>query len=397
MFTEEDYEIANTKDVQAARKKILAHIQLGDKEANRLIEFCAANIPRDSYVHPRAMELDLEPPRAPDYHNESPLLMAYLQKPKTFCKIHPHALGQLCDLIGLPRTWMNKLNVPSENRWKRSLLMHSLNTSFYNTTLLNARKKEAEFLHRKVGNELRAVLTQSYNRHLVSAVVLMPFLEVCAELGVKPVRAQITDMKVGLQCYLPFAFEPIPGEFLALGVWWGNSDFGQGKLRVSHTIMRLANGGSLLTEDSFSRVHLGSVVTDTDLRMDDQVAVKELEAVAAAIQSGVRAALEPAQVKKVLSAVTAAHEEKIPWSSLSHNLSRLLRKDELESIRLSMVDRIEDLPPPGVGSNGQPFVSKWWAAAALARLANSELDAVRSGELQQYAGQYLEDPEVQKS
>lgn len=395
-YTEEDYKIANTVATQEARKLMNTRIKLGVHEQRRLLEFCAANIPADSYVPPSRMRFGINND-AKTATASSPVTLTYLQGPSNNpaatlkeVALHSHALGQLCDLVGLPRTWLNKLNVESEDRWRRNMLVADLNTLFDRIKLLNARKQPAEFLHRRVGNELRAVLTQSYNRHLVSLAVLQPFLEVAKEVGLQPAKAIITDMKVGLQTYLPYAFEPIPGEFIALGCWWGNSDFGQGKLRVSHTVMRIANGSSLLTEDSFSRVHLGSVVTDTDLRMDDTVAVKELEAVAAATKSAVRSAMEPAQVEKLLNAITAAAEADIPWKTLSISLSKFLSKEEVKTVELWCAEGITDLPRAGVGADGAPLPSRWWAAAAVSVLADKQVDEGRAGELKQAAGQYLE-------
>lgn len=394
------YGIEETEETKKARERMRSHIQLGERERARLIRACAENIPIDSYVPPSRMEFDLnqDGKGIGETTDESPVVINYLQGPPnrirdrmSAYRIHQHALGQLCDLVGLPRIWMNKINQPSEKSWKRMLLVHDLNTMYKNTVLLNARKKPAEFLHRRVGEELRAVLTQSYNRHLVSAAVLQPFLAVCDELGLMPVKAVVTDMKVGLQMYLPFAFEPIPGEFIAMGAWWGNSDFGQGKLRVSHTVMRLATGSSLLTEDSFSRVHLGSVVTDTDLKMSDEVAVRELEAVSAATQSAVRSAMEPEQVNKVLKAIKAAHEVQIPWLKLKEKFAKFLTQGELTDVEKAMEEGIQELPAPGRAADGSLLPSRWWAAAAVAHLADKQMDEARSAELKLSAGTFLEE------
>lgn len=401
MATNADYDIADTLENQKARERLKHVVSLGVREQNRLIAHCASSIPSDSYVHPSLMEFGvqyIDPKALEQGGDNAPVILSYSIGPvksphslKTAAKIHQHALGQLCDLVGLPRIWLNKLNVESDKAWRRDMLVEDLNTLFKKIPLLNARKRPAEFLHRKVGNELRAVLTQSYNRHLVSNAVLQPFLEVCSELGLKPASAVVTDLKVGLQTYLPFAFEPIPGEFIAIGAWWGNSDFGQGKLRISHTVMRIDSGSSILAEDSFSRVHLSAIVTDSDVRLSDDVAVKELDAIAAATKSAVRSAIEPAQVQKLLNAITQAHEAKIPWSTLKKDFSKFLSKEEVVSMEDALNHRIQELPPPGVGSDGQPLPSRWWAAAALAHLASKQMDEGRSADIKQAAGKFLEE------
>lgn len=381
-FTEKDYELADTPERREAKAKLVARFKLGKGQKERLIKHCADNLPRDSYVSPASMLFMVGD------HDDDELYLQYDNNPKKVVELHAHALSQLCNIVELPALWRKKLDV--RKLWRRVLLAHDLNTLYANTPLVNARKQPAKYLHRKVGNQLRAVLTQSYNRHLVSAAVLQPFLAVCEEIGLVPVAAHATDLKVGLQTYLPIAFEPVPGEFIAIGAWWGNSDFGQGKVRISHTVMRIANGSSLLTEDTFSRVHLGAVVQDTDMVLSDEVAIKELEAVAAATRSAVRVGLEPEQVAKTLKAIQMANEANIAWNDLKHKLEKFLNVDEVKSLEKALNEPVEELPPPGVGKDGKPLASRWWVAAAVANIAARQSDEGRSADLKLEAGKFLE-------
>jgi hypothetical protein len=377
-----DYSQPVDEKTQRATQRVLAHLTIGEAEQQKLIDHCARNIPRDRYV----------PPSAVQYGVPASLLQIQYQragKDPECLLVHKHALGQLCDICGLPRIYMSKLNELAAGSWRRLLLAHNLNFLFANQTFTNKLKKPAAFLHRIVGGELRAVLTQSYNRHLLSNAVLQPFLAACTEVGLQPAKATVSDMRVHLQTYLPIAFQPIPGEFVALGTCWGNSDFGQGKLKISHNILRLSGGGNLVMDDAFSRVHLGSVVTDTDMVLSDDVAVKELEAIAAATRSAVIEAMRPDRVEKILEAVKEAAVASIPWSQLKQQLSKALTKDDLTSIESMLEEKIEDLPPPGVGSDGQPLASKWWAAAALAQLAEKTVDPTKAMELRGVAGSFL--------
>ncbi len=392
MHTAADYDLVESDLMREARARVLAYIKVGSNEEKKLIEYCAANIPRDRYVPVSQMHFGAQHVTARDADLErAPLVVVYAtdDPSKPHSLIHRHALGQLCDIAGLHRTYANKLNEPSEKTWRRSLLAYNLNELFHKQTFVNRLKKPAKFLHRLVGNELRAVLTQSYNRHLISVAVLQPFLEVAKEVGLGPAKATITDMRVHLQTYLPYAFEPIPGEFVALGTSWSNSDFGQGKLKISHTILRLNGMGNLVTDDAFSRMHITSVVEDTDMAIDDEVARKELEAVSAATKSAVREAMKPEQVKKILDAIKAANEEQIPWAKLKDNLSKFLSKKNLGTVESMLEDRIEELPPVLTGKDGQPIASRWWAASVLAHLSEKQTDATESMEFKQAAGQFL--------
>lgn len=387
MFDVSVYGIKDDKATRAATARVQAYLRIGENEQQRLIAHCAANIPKDRYVHPRCMKFAADPTNA-----SSPTYITYTMgrgRSAETLSVHKHALGQLCQLVKIPADYKNTLSLPSEHARGQQLLAYNLNELFDMRTFFNRLRKEAEFLHRIVNGELRAVLTQSYNRHLVSTAVLQPFLAVCKEVGLQPAKATVSDMKVHLQTYLPFAFQPISGEFVALGTCWTNSDFGQGKLRISHSILRLNGGGNLITEDAFSRMHIGSVVQDTDLRMSDEVAAKELEVVAAATRSAVLEVMQPESVYKLLTAIQRAALEQVPWLKLKDQLSKILSKEDLGTVESMMEMAIDDLPPPGTGNDGQPLPSRWWAAAALSHLAEKATDPTKSMDLKAAAGAFL--------
>lgn len=387
MYSATDYGIQEDPATLAAIKRVEAHLTIGQAEQQRLIDYCARNIPRDRYVPPRQMKFVIRPLLTP----KGEVMIRYTRAGNTEdFKVHDHAMGQLCDLAGMDRRYWRKLDVVSEpDGWRRGLFTYNLNTIFDMQPYVNKLKRPASFLHRIVGDELRAVLTQSYNRHLLSNAVLQPFLAACAEVGLRPAKATVTDMRVHLQTYLPYAFQPVPGEFVALGTCWGNSDFGKGKLKINHNILRLSGGGNLLTDDTFSRVHMQSVVEDTDIVMDDEVAIKELDTIAAATRSAVVNAMHPDQVQRLLSTIGEAAAAQVPWAKLKLQLAKALSKSDVDTLESMLTDRIEELPAPGTGSDGQPLPSKWWAAAALAHLAEKTSDAGRSMEIKQVAGQYL--------
>lgn len=392
-FTAAEYGVSIDEATRKATERVKAYLTIGEAEQRRLIEYCANNIPRDRYVPYGLMSFDLDGPESDArmciVYDTTKGKAAGGVRAKEAMLVHKHALGQLCEIAGLDARYKTKLNISSKDGWRRDLLAYNLNRLFAHQEFVNRLKKPAAFLHRIVGNELRGVLTQSYNRHLLSNAVLQPFLAACTEVGLQPAKAIVSDMRVHLQTYLPYAFQPIPGEFVALGTCWGNSDFGQGKLRINHNILRLNGGGNLLLSDSFSQVHLGSVVTDTDMVLSDEVAVKELDAIAAAIRSAVVEAMRPEQVSRILTAVKEAHANAVPWSVLKNQLSKALTKDDLASVESMLEDKIEDLPAPGTTHDGQPLASRWWAAAALSHLAEKTADPTKSMEIKLVAGTFL--------
>jgi hypothetical protein len=381
-------------EAESARSLLLSRIVVGQEQQKRIIKACSEQIPRDRYVHPHLMRFKRD--------KEGRVVINYAQGPNhdrwskyETTQIHSHALGQLADTSDMDRRYVAKLNQPSVV-FRGELLAHNLNELFHKHTYLNRAKQEAEFLHRLVGNELRGFLTQSYNRHLLSMPLLMAFIEACQEVDARPMAGFATDTKVSLQCYLPWGFEIVHGDFVAMGVQFGNSDFGDGKLKVSHTFMRVRGFATGVMEESFSRVHLGSVVRDSDLRLSDDVAKKEIETVALAIKDAVQQVLQPASVEKLISLLQRAAAEEIPWEKLRGNLSKVLNKEDVGTVKDMLEKRIEDLPPPGIGKDGRPLATRWWAAAAVAMLADKEIDVSRSSDLKEYAGKLLGETNVEQ-
>lgn len=370
-------------DDQAQKKKSIellhSKIRMGKEDQEVLLRRCAENVPRDRYVRPSNMVFTYLPDK--DKH----VTLRYL--PNEVVKIHRNALGQIADTIGLPRNYVHKLHTAED--WRESLLAYNINELFTQQEFKNRLKQPAEFLHRLVGDELRGFLTQSYNRHLLSMPMLNAFIEACNEVWAEPVAGYASDTRVGLQCYLPWAFEPVPGEFVAIGVWFGNSDFGDGRLRVSHTMMRVNCWGSAIMEDSYSRVHLGGVVRDSDIRLSDAVAAKEIDTVALAIKDSVHQILSPDPVRKLMKLIKLASEEELDWSRLKGQLGKLLSKENVDKLKEYLDTPIRDLPPPGVGENGKPLATRWWASSAVSYLAEHEPDKDKQSDLQQAAGKIL--------
>jgi hypothetical protein len=70
-------------------------------------------------------------------------------------------------------------------------------------------------------------------------------------------------------------------------------------------------------------------------------------------------------------------------------LNKALSKSDVSTIESFLTDGVIDLPKPGVGSDGEPLPSKWWAAAALSLLAEKQTDTSKSMEIKALAGTYL--------
>lgn len=367
--------IASKKDNERVYARLQSKLSAGAQEQVRVINRVTQTVIRDKLVPPAAMSFVVD---------DGALKINY---PGETCTIHRHALNQLAAKVGIPMTYVSSLHDTKEE-WKQELLSHNLHELFTRMVFPD-RNGSPRFLHRIVGNQLRGFLSRRFNRHLASAPLLVSFLETCTEVGAAPAEAIMTDVRVGMRCYLPLIFEPVPGEYIALGVEWANSDFGAGKLAVSACMWLSVVGHTAVLDRAISRVHIGSVIDDADIEMSEDTYAKEAETQAMAVADAVRNQLSVENVERLCDAIARAREEEIPWGKLRGQLARFLTKKEVDWIHQGLEDEVMDLPPVGRDAQGKPVANAYWAMAAVSRLASRVEDADRKQDLERAAGTLL--------
>lgn len=364
---------------QAEKKKMNQRFLAGEREEGALIEQVAKNVIIDKLVPPKMMMFHTE--------QNHPLLISY--NSERDYTIHRHAFGQLCSKVSFPMTYANTLM--NAEGWRLELLCHNLNQLFHRPEWSD-RSGPTRFLHRIVGNELRGFLSHRYNRHLATAPMLRTFVENCRAAGARPIDATSTPVRVSLKYLLPKVFEAFPGENVCFGSEFGNSDFGAGRLTVRSTIWRATSSTSSVLDEVFGKVHIGSVIEDSDIEMSDDTAHKEVIAQQGAISDAVKQQLQEKTIDRLLRAIRLAHEEEVPWTRLRPQLAKFLSKadtDWMEGLLNGKVTNIIDLPPvaqTGLGSSP----SMWWASACVGAIADKSEDPDRKLELQKEAGRLLE-------
>lgn len=364
------------RDLAEAKAKSRFH--LGETEKNQLVDKVSKTVIIDRLVAPTRTAMHFITMQDP--------LKLLIEYPRETCSIHQHALGQLAEKVKLPMTFANALN-KSGHPWKLELLAHNLNELFYNSHFPGEKPR---FLHRIVGDELRGFLTRRFNRHLASLPMLRAFIEAYEKAGAKPVESTVTDVRVSLKAYLPHVFEPYNGQFICVGVEWSNSDFGAGKLSVSQTVWDPLRSTRIVLDEPVSRVHLGSIIEESDIEMSDETMAKEVDTQASAIHDAVSQQLGEEVIGRLLKAINVAHEEEIPLNRLRGMWRNVLGKDELKSLEELLANaEVEDLPPPGRNLAGELLPTKWWAAAALSHIADRCGDDDRKTDLQREAGKLL--------
>lgn len=361
---------------QQAIERIQARVAVGENQAGHLVKSITDMVIKDKLVPPLEMRFTLDEVQT--------LGLEYSGKDNV--RIHRHALGQLAAKVNFPITYLNTLNIKSEP-WRPVLLVDNLNRLFHNTKF-SRNDENPRFLHRLVGNELRGFLSRRFNRHLASLPLLRAFVESVKENGAMPVETTITDLRWALKCFLPDAYEAFPGQFICVGVTQSHSDFGAGKHTIAQSIWDPMRDTRAVLEGT-SKVHLGSIIEDSDIEMNDETALAEVEAQCKAARHTVNTYLGDEFITKALRAVKLANEAQIPWDQLRSALAKVLYEKELTTIETFLNSPgIIDLPPIGKNSEGEPLPSKWWTSQVLSKMAVDQ-DDDRKIELQQIAGKWL--------
>jgi len=336
----------------------------------------------DKLVRPKALKFS---------HDGTRLLFSVADSSVDY-PIHSHALSQICSRVDFPAIYRKRLY--TQIAWKLDLLVTNLNTLFAHTEFETKRKKEpAAFLLRFVGNELRGFVSRNFGRHIASIPTLNAFLAACRQIEATPTTASATPTHYALHAYQPVVYEPIPGEFVAFGVRWANSDFSSGALQVSASMLHIGRRTNTVIASDFSRVHLGPMIKEGDLELSTETLAKEVEAVCGGIKDCVQNYLSGEAISRYIEAIQAAGSETIPWHKLKARLKDYLQKDELENIEkfLDGESGLLDLPPPGTDpATGEPLPTMWWASTLLSEFANRVPEQERRDELQYRAGEFLE-------
>lgn len=373
-----------------ATSRMLDRAKRGEVEQNLLLDQVRKTVIVDRLVAPRLMNF------VPGKESLE-LHLADGRTPVNRLTVHRHALNQLCAKVSFPMTYLNTLNKPEKNGtasddWRRQLLCHNLNELFQRPEWKERSGEPTRFLHRIVDGELRGFLSRRYNRHLASAPLLAAFIDATHAKGAVPMEAQSSAVRVSLKCLMPTVFEAFPGEYIGIGSEWANSDFGAGKLSISQTIWRVSTGTSSVLDETLGRVHLGSIIEDSDIEMSDDTALAEVDAQRKAIRDAVYHQFSVANVDRLLTALRAARDEQIPWSRLKGQLARFLAKADVDWLQATLDtggESIIDLPPLSFAPDGTPMPNSYWAASAVSAIAAKTEDMDRRSELQREAGKLL--------
>lgn len=351
---------------QYARERLEAKIEAGRKSALDLFERVHRDAPRDSLVRGRAIEFKASEKA------EGRLVLDMRLGDGEIVGIHQHALGQLAQRAGIPGAYLNEL--VAGQPWQVGLASTILAKHYG-----EGEEASSRFLVRQVGGQARGVLSDKYRR-LDSRPLVEAFAQKCQEVGAVPIDGTVTDTRVALKAIVPTVLEPVPGELIALGVEWGNSDFGNGMHALRAFILRLVclNGATL--ENALAQVHLGGRLAD-EFEMSQRTYELDTKASVSALQDVVHGILAPAKIEQLTAGIRRAHEKGVEWKSVRTALAKRLLKSELDAAQAAYES--EDVINLPAGH------TMWRASNALSWIAGNTQDTERKLELERLAGELV--------
>jgi len=339
-----------------ARAILERKIADGARSAQGLLEHLHTAVPRDVVAKHAAI----------GFAHDGTLKMSVAD---VYDPLTDFAFGQVAERIGVPRPYLRGL-VDSKQPWQNDLALRILRDHFGHTG-------EERALVRTVNGVHKGVLSDRYRR--LDCRPLFDALATEAQaLGAVPVDGVVTDTRVVCKVVLPTVYEPIPGEALAFGFEWSNSDFGNGTHAIRGFILRLWCLNGATGESALREVHLGRRLAE-DIELSDRTMRLDTQTSVSAMRDVVRGTLGPAKVEGTLAAIRAAHDQKIDWKNVSGRLAKVLNKGELEKAK----DAFE-----GQDTYNLPAEKTMWRASnVVSWIAKAVDDADRKLDLERVAGE----------
>jgi hypothetical protein len=296
---------------------------------------------------------------------------------------HNHAFGQLAE-IAAPHGAQYLGDLNSGEPWQRELLAHVLQTTMA--------ERQKRHLVRSVGvdglgvREARGFLSDKYRR-VDSRPILEAVLEGSTAFGAVPFDGSGMATRYNVKMIVTDIVEA-GGDYLALGLEWGNGDFGGTSTSIREFLLRLwcLNGATAV--DYMRQVHLGRTMAD-GIAFSDRTMQLDTEATVSAVEDVVKSVLSPegraATVGRINNAAATRVDGKVPFGPAQ----RQLTKAELEKAT-------ELLDGPDV-LNLPPERSVWRASNVLSLMARYEgVSPERREELERLAGSLLKPQDEKK-
>jgi|SRR5579871_75883 len=355
-----EYNVAVSDSAKEFQRRLDERFHLSVPRVERVIEQVQNDVPQDMIVAGKALRFE---------SGEKGLAIITPDTKADALAIHPHALRQAAERVNFPGRYLTELQAKD---WGKQLIAHNL-------TELYGHLNGDRFLLRNVKGETRGFLSDHFRR-LDSRPLLEAFVGAIRQYGARPIDGFALQTKIKVRCFLPYVFEPFPGELVAIGAELGDSDFGDGYLTLSLILERMWCTNLATLESVLKQVHLGKRLPD-NVRLSERTYALDTQTMASAIKDLSENVLGPGAVNQTLGLLKAANEEKIATHDIQNWVKKNLNKEEGVNVVEKFASPDIELLPAGQ--------TKWRWSNALSWLSNETQDEHRKLELQEYAGEVV--------
>jgi hypothetical protein len=234
--------------------------------------------------------------------------------------LHPFAMGQVGERSGIPKTFQDTLR--THGAWGYDLLVHNLNQLYSHDP--------AKYLLRSVGGQVRGFLSDRYRR-LDSRPLVEAFMSSIEKVGALPYESHFTDTKLAIKAIMPRVVKLSDTEVLALGVMFGNSDFGNGPLEVSFFAERLVCTNGMVASRDLKKIHLGARLSE-DMDWSNRTYQLDSETNASAIKDLVAGRLSAPSMEKFTDVIRKANTDEMKPEAITSFLGKALTKERTRDV-----------------------------------------------------------------
>lgn len=311
-------------DLNFARTRLESALSNGMRSAGPVIQQILTQVPDDEIVRARETTIEVGPDGR-----------AFFATPEASrSQLNDHAFGQLVARAGVPVSYARDLldglrdgklrtQERDQNRWRGELVQHLVSQHLTHSS--------ERFLVRRVDGTTRGVLSDAFKR-IDARPMLESFVETAKAMGAQPISGHATDTRVAVRAIIPTIHEPYPGEALAFGLNYSNSDFGAGAFNVTMFALRLWCLNGAVGDSELKAVHSGARIAE-NIQFSRDTHDKTTRALAAQTRDVVRALLGPAAITERLDAIRSVASKEVTFEEAWKSVGKSLGKGDKEAVK----------------------------------------------------------------
>jgi hypothetical protein len=282
-----------------------------------------------------------------------------------------YAIGQIAQRADVPTDYLRRLSASKADGWQHDLAAEVLRRSYRN-------RPTERVLSRSVNGQIRGWLSDRFRRIDARPLVDALVGELSA-IGAVPYHGAVTDTRVTMKALLPTIIEPVPGEFMVLGLSWGTSDYGNGSHWVSQFGLRVACLNGLTRESILRETHIGGRLSE-NIEWSRRTLEADTRASTFALRDTVRGVLGEKARDTLVDQIRSAHDRDMSAAQLRAATKTLPAKTQKAVVDAFESSDVINLPAGNTAWRASNAVS--W----IARHVESDEDRI---DLERLAGKLV--------